>query len=115
MGIIFYASSMEAYQIPSIDIPNIDKLFHFIEYFILGFLMVRAFFHSSSVPNHRRIFIFALSICLIYGISDEVHQLFVVGRSYEIIDIISDIFGSAAGAWIFLYKERIKSAFDKTI
>lgn len=113
MGLIFYASSISGQDMPKFDIPNIDKLFHFVEYLILGYLLARAFLHSSVIPNYRHIFITSIVITLLYGASDEFHQIFVSQRSCDIIDLLVDLFGGCAGAGLSLYKERIKSAFDK--
>lgn len=115
MGIIFYASSIVSDQMPKFDIRNIDKLFHLVEYLVLGFLLARAFVHSSVKPNYKLIFIAAVAIALLYGASDEIHQRFVSGRSCDIIDLLSDLIGSAIGAGLSLYKERVKSAIDKTV
>jgi len=61
MGMIFYSSSLIMEE-SKIDVPNIDKLFHFIEYFILGYLWTRALTYTSSNPNYLYIFIAAV-IC----------------------------------------------------
>ena len=100
---------------PKIDIPNIDKLFHFVEYLILGYLWARALANTSDKPNYLHIFAAALVISTLYGASDEIHQLFVPARSCDWIDLLSDFLGSAAGAGICVYKERIKRAIDKTV
>jgi VanZ family protein len=115
MGIIFYSSSISGEDIPKFGIPNIDKLFHFIEYFVLGFLLVRAFFHSLSKPNYKYIFIAAVLIASLYGASDEFHQRFVSARTCDIFDLLSDIIGSSLGAALSLYKEKVKSVIDKTV
>ena len=38
--------------------------------------------------------LYALIICLLYSISDEIHQIFIVGRSCELFDIFIDTIGS---------------------
>lgn len=114
MGIIFYSSSLVMEE-SKIDIPNIDKLFHFIEYFILGYLCTRALTYTSPNPSYLHIFIAAVVISTMYGASDEFHQLFVPTRSCDAIDLLSDFIGSAAGAGLSVYKERIKRAIDKTV
>jgi VanZ family protein len=115
MGFIFYSSSISGHDIPKVDIPNVDKLFHSIEYFILGFLLLKAFFHSFDKPNYKYIFIAAVLIASLYGASDEFHQRFVSARTCDIFDLLFDIIGSIAGAALSLYKEKIKRAVDKTV
>ena len=107
MGIIFYASSITASEMPRFDLPNIDKLFHSIEYLILGFLLARAFIHSSFRPNYRYIFIAAFLIASLSGASDEFHQRFVQGRSCDLFDLLFDIIGAGLGAGLSVYKESL--------
>jgi len=115
MTLIFFASSINGDDIPKLGIPNIDKLFHFVEYFILGALLVRAFMSSLFKPNFKLILITSVLIASSFGALDEFHQCFVAGRCPEIFDIISDIIGSFLGVSLSIYKERIKSAVDKTL
>lgn len=115
MTVIFYLSSIPGDQTPFVDIPNIDKFFHSVEYFILGALLVRAFSKSVPIPNYKYILIASVLIAALYGASDEFHQLFVQGRNCDIIDLSVDIIGACIGIALGIYKERIDSAIDKTV
>ncbi len=72
----------------------IRKLAHFLLYALLGILsavtMRITFKRTVSVSV-----ICAAVICVLYSISDEIHQLFISGRSGQ----ISDVFLDSAGAW----------------
>lgn len=57
----------------------IRKLAHFFIYLILGLLVANAI-TSSNIPNFKLVLL-AFIICILYAISDEIHQLFVPGRS----------------------------------
>lgn len=74
----------------------IRKLAHFIEYFILGILVI------NFITRYDKKIIIAILLCIIYATSDEIHQIFVPGRSCQIIDIMIDSLGSIMG--IYLYK-----------
>ena len=115
MALIFFSSSIKGEDIPKIDVPGIDKLFHFVEYFVLGALLIRAFAKSSDKVNFKLIILLSILIASIYGALDEFHQRFVSGRSPEIFDILSDIMGSCLGALLFGYKEKNDRAIDKTV
>jgi VanZ family protein len=115
MTLIYYSSSVHAEDIPRIDIPGIDKLFHFVEYFILGALLVRAFANSSDRFNFGSILLLSILIASTYGAIDEFHQRFVSGRSPDIFDIFSDIIGSLSGALLSIHKEKSSRAINKTI
>ena len=69
------------------------KTAHLSLYAVLGLL---SFLAVISYRNLKFGFRTALSaaICLLYAVSDEVHQLFVPGRSGEIRDVCIDFVGS---------------------
>jgi len=115
MALIFLSSSIKGEDIPTIDVPGIDKLFHFVEYFILGALLARAFVNSSDKSNFKLILLLSILIASVYGVLDEFHQRFVSGRSPEIFDIFSDIIGSFSGVLLSIYKEKRDRAIDKTV
>jgi VanZ family protein len=47
---------------------------------------------------------------VLYGISDEVHQHFVVARTAETMDVLADALGGSCGT--FLYYIRSGNAFS---
>ncbi len=78
----------------------IRKGAHFGVYFILGILVVNALIISNKPKmnlSKLHIFIIGLFICVLYAISDEVHQLFIPGRSGELRDVLLDSSGALAG------------------
>lgn len=79
----------------------IRKLAHFTEYFILG-ILVYNLIHSYD----KKIYI-GIIICVLYAISDEIHQLFVPGRSCQLLDILIDSMGSIAGTYLLCFIKRI--------
>jgi VanZ family protein len=97
--VIFILSSFET--LPHIETPIIaeDKLGHILIYFVFSWLSYRALFYQTKFPLLKRwslVGSFLLS-CL-YGYLDEVHQLFVPGRTYEYFDMLAD----AIGALLFI-------------
>ncbi len=107
--LIFYLSSIS--YVPSVEseivkgffIPNYVK--HVIEYFILGILLIRA----SKKSEFKNYFLISIIIIGLYGLSDEVHQLFVPGREFDLVDWFSDIIGGVTSGIIFsLNKLKIK-------
>ena len=76
---------------------------HFTEYFILG-LLVYNMAHSYNKKTYMSII-----ICIIYAISDEIHQIFVPGRSCQISDMIIDVSGALLGIYfLFILINKIK-------
>ena len=78
----------------------IRKNAHFFAYFILGILVTNALYQTTKIQSKRQIML-AFIICVLYAISDEVHQLFVPGRSGEVRDVLIDSAGASVG--IFMY------------
>lgn len=88
----------------------IRKLAHFTEYFILGILIYNLI-HSYN----KKIYI-GIIICVIYAISDEIHQLFVPGRSCQLLDILIDSMGSIVGIYLLYFIKKLlinKLVLDK--
>lgn len=90
MGLIFFLSHQS--RLP-VDMPSFfaaDKLCHFVVYGVLAFTLWLSFI----LNKHRLIFVPALAISCLYGLSDEIHQLYVPGRSFEWFDIVADSSGA---------------------
>lgn len=73
--------------------PIVRKLAHFTIYLILGLLIT----NYIDVYKIDKKLLISLILCFLYAISDEIHQLFVPGRSGEIRDVLIDAFGSFVG------------------
>lgn len=73
----------------------VRKNAHFVVYLILGILVVNAL-KKSGVVGYKGIF-WALIICILYAISDEIHQLYVPGRAGQIKDVVIDSLGAMVG------------------
>ena len=82
----------------------IRKCGHFIEFFILGILMVLNM-DQMQVMHKKRV---GLLLCTVVASIDESIQLFVPGRSGQISDVVLDCFGSFIGIYIcaFILKRK---------
>jgi len=69
---------------------------HLLAYGLLGLLWQRALGGAGV----RRAGLWAALICLVYGISDELHQSMVPGRAMDFYDVVMDAAGGALGAWV---------------
>lgn len=83
----------------------VRKAAHLSEYTVLGILLSSSF-ASFSV---RRGYIFAPLAGILYAATDEIHQLFVPGRSGELRDVCIDSIGVILGTLLFLFFIRIRS------
>jgi len=97
-GLIFVLSSIPGTHFPTIEAPHADKVVHLALYFVLGALCLRGVApRSGGMPSVRAVAAAAL-IATLYGISDELHQIFTPNRSADWHDAAADAVGSLAGA-----------------
>ena len=85
------------------------KTAHFTIYLILG-LLVGILLKEYNITT-KQLIIYGILICMVYAITDEIHQLFVIGRSGEIKDILIDTCGSTVGILIINSIKKIKIWF----
>ncbi len=112
-GFIFFLSSLST--LPHIETPIIaaDKLAHITVYFMFCLLSHRAFSHQEAYPFlKRRPFLSAFLFTCLYGYSDELHQLYVPGRTYDYFDMLADATGALLFIVIFLIVTGIKRKRD---
>lgn len=72
----------------------VRKTAHFTEYAVLGFLFY--FYFQDQKYNFLR----SVTATGLYACTDELHQLFVPGRSGQLRDVIIDTCGGICGALI---------------
>jgi len=107
MAAIFTLSSFHRVPLPYIDRLSVDKIYHIIEYGILGFLLMRLLtLEKFKIKTGGKILI-VFAIGTVYGITDEIHQYFVPGRYFSYWDIAVDSIGSSLGAVLY-YRWGIK-------
>lgn len=82
----------------------IRKLAHFTEYAILGMLAFSALWKVQKVKFRG---LFALIFGFLYASSDEIHQLFVPGRTGQFRDVMIDTCGVAFGIIIAILIRKI--------
>jgi VanZ family protein len=90
-AVIFWLSNQ-----PSLPLPMLfeyqDKLHHFTAYFVMGILAWRNFRHFIKPP--LTLALISITFCSVYGIFDEWHQAFVVGRTADSMDWFADTLGA---------------------
>jgi len=98
--LIFIQSSYPSIEsVP--ELPNIDKVFHFVAYALLGALFLRAFKTSRIKNNVKLMLILSVLLSSLYGISDEIHQYFVPYRDADLMDVLADMLGGVMGVYIY--------------
>lgn len=76
----------------------IRKCAHASEYAVLGILLMLAW--NSYMPDMKRGSLSMFAVGALYAASDEFHQLFVLGRSGRLTDVLIDSAGLLAGIFL---------------
>lgn len=84
----------------------VRKSAHFTLYFILGLLIIS--FLREFIPLDKKTIIITVILVLIYACSDEIHQMFIPGRSGELRDVLIDTLGGLIGSTIYYQISKIR-------
>lgn len=76
----------------------------------MGYLLIRAFIHSDNPNLNKYALLLTIIVAVLFGLSDEVHQLFVPMRHSDVFDLIFDGLGAVMGSCVALWinKYRLK-------
>ncbi len=104
------ANSKTFEKIQLLEIPNIDKIVHFMMYFLMMSVIIIE--HRSKLKNILNLFLLAL-IPLSYGILMEILQLVLTStRTGDFYDAVADAVGVLASVALWLI---IKPSFKETV
>jgi VanZ family protein len=93
MVIIFFFSSLPSNNVPDFgkfEFP-VKKGGHAFGYLLLGRACLHGFGLGKKAPW------LAWGLCIVYAITDEIHQSFVPGRSPRVLDVGIDALGTLLG------------------
>ncbi len=106
-GLIFWQSSGPLPPATP-SLPGLDKLAHVVVYALLAWLAARAFATLSRKTQTGWLPWAAAVFAVLYGLSDEVHQSFVPGRSADVWDLVADTVGAAGGALLYRLRTPLR-------
>ena len=75
------------------------KAAHASVFLVLSILV--CFLIKEYTLNIKTILIISIIVCFLYSCSDELHQLYVPGRSGEVMDVLIDNIGASIGYFMF--------------
>ena len=101
MGIIFYLSHQPAGTIQLPLVYGLDKILHACIYGVLG--LSTCFVFPPRVWRHKPALVSGgvVFFCLLFGISDEIHQSFIAGRDSSGADVLADLVGAFIGVALY--------------
>ena len=91
--------------------PLVRKIAHFSIYMILA-IFTYMFIEELNIKSKsekerlRKNIIYTCIFCIIYAIFDEIHQIYVPGRTGKVIDVIIDTLGACTGITIILIRNK---------
>ena len=112
---IFIVSSVPAKYIPSYKIFHYDKLIHISLFLNFGVLVYRALepYSQKNSFSWARI-LFSISVVILYGVLDEIHQGYVPGRTIDIWDAAADTLGGILAALIVFLRYLPRRSASRT-
>ena len=84
----------------------VRKSAHFTIYLLLGLIFISLLKEYNIID--KRSIIYTVIFVLLYACTDEVHQLFVSGRSGEVLDVLIDTTGGFIGTMIYKLYRRLR-------
>lgn len=92
------SASQQDQVIATLDVP-VRKTAHATEYALLAAGVYVALGQVKSIQSSRgRRLLVAIAICFAFSCTDELHQLFIAGRTGRFTDCLIDTFGATVGA-----------------
>jgi VanZ family protein len=113
MAVIFTASAIP--NLGPLPANTSDKVAHFAAYCVLGILVVRALARARWVGYTHRAGLKAWVWTTLYGMSDEVHQMLVPGRTASVGDILADAAGAAMGVALAVAVARVRAVKEREV
>jgi VanZ family protein len=110
--ILLVATSLPTHSLP--DIGGGDKIKHFSAYMVLSVLLsLSLLVQDKSRFLKKYAFISAVVIAAVYGLFDEIHQMFIPGRTCEFMDWVADVGGAITGALIIYFYQYFNNKHQK--
>lgn len=100
--------SLQSYDLAILS-KLLRRLAHTVEFFVVGFFVAATVLlwlkERVGLAKSRN---YALGICIGLSLFDQTHKLFVVGREFDVIDLIFDAAGYLSALFLVLaiYKAR---------
>tara|TARA_B100000902_G_C26945138_1_gene733007 strand:- start:134 stop:451 length:318 start_codon:yes stop_codon:yes gene_type:complete len=100
--LISYISHVPASSLPESgsNFSYMDKLFHFLEFLLLGFLIQKSLVERQIKPKGNIMFI-TLILGFLMACIDELHQSMVNGRDSSVQDLVFDFAGIISSLFFF--------------
>lgn len=97
--ILFIATTLPGNKVPNLGVS--DKIEHSTAYMVLSVLLCMTYTFQNKIKIFwKKPFLMTILTVTFYGALDELHQLFIPGRSCDIKDLMADVAGASVGLLI---------------
>ena len=110
---IFYFCTMPPDKIPGLRIPHMDKMVHFVFFFVQSALC-SLLFNFRTRKSYLQIILLSTLLAFMYGGLIEILQSRFFNRTGDLYDLMADILGGFTGAIIYPAVLRIYGSISKT-
>ena len=111
---IFVLSGIQTFPVSRTPL-GLDKIAHWVMFFVFCGLAWRALYYQSASKALKRYALLGAFILAVgYGALDELHQVFVPGRSSDLYDLAADALGAAGYvAWHSIRSKRVAAGGER--
>lgn len=114
--VLYWLLILTLTSLPSRSLPEVgisDKISHLLAFFGLAVLLSLTFqFQEKWEKLNTNYKIYTFWVVTLYGFLDELHQLFIPGRSGTLDDWIADIVGGIIGIYFLEWFTKIDKKYS---
>jgi VanZ family protein len=108
-GVVCYFCLVSSNEIPTVEIPNIDKLVHVFFHFTLTFVWFLFFSKQLRINVIFRPLLYAVLFSFVFGITIEILQeLFTTTRHADIFDVLANTTGEVLAVFVVVIFNKFK-------
>ena len=104
--LIVAASSISGLKSPSLGEFQLDKIIHFLEYFIFALLTFRSVSHLANKALSGKALLISFLLVGLFALGDEFYQRYVPDRVSELPDLIADLLGAIMVLFLLWIRDR---------
>ena len=106
-GIVSYFCLVSSNEIPSVDIPGLDKCVHIVFHFALTFFWFLFFSKQLQIEAIFKPLMYSVLLSFAFGIAIEIAQaLFTTTRSADVLDVLANTTGEMIAVLIISIGNR---------
>jgi VanZ family protein len=108
-GVVGFFCLVPSNEIPTVTIPNLDKLVHAFFHFVFTILWFLFFKKQVKKKNHLKLLVVAVCFSLLFGIGIEILQdKLTTTRSGDFFDVLANVTGAISAFVLVLFTKRIR-------